>query len=273
MEFAGRDQKPAVAVMVLRLPRVAVHRPHVGGRTGYGHARLLFPEYGIPFEFVVDADIRNGNLRERFDSLILPSYISPRDFMEGRPAGSSPPEITGGFGAAGVENLRRFVESGGTLIALDRANDFVINQLKLPVVNISAATVQMFGRPGSTDVAAAAGTPLTIPGSFLRITADTRHPIAFGMPGEFSGMFNRGQVLESTGPDSISVATYPEGRLLLSGMALGAEQLQGKSAVMEVKRGAGRVVLFGIRPELRLQTRGTYKLLFNTLYLSASSRD
>ena len=106
-----------------------------------------------------------------------------------------------------------------------------------------------------------------------RIAADMKHPIAFGMPREFSGMFNRGQVLESRGPDSISVAAYPEGNLLLSGMALGADELRGKSAVMEVKQGAGRVVLFGIRPELRLQTRGTYKLLLNTIYLSAAERD
>ena len=271
LQFVGQDHKPPEPAMALRLPRVAVYRPHVGGRTGYGHARLLFPEYGIPFEFVVDADLRKGNLRERFDSLILPSYISPQEFMQGRAVGSSPPELTGGIGTAGVENLTRFVESGGTLIALDRANDFVINQLKLPVANTSGATVRMFGRPGSTDAAAdKPGPQLTIPGSFLRIAADMKHPIAFGMPGEFSGMFNRGQVLESRGPDSISVADYPEGTLLLSGMALGAEQLRGKSAVMDVKRGAGRVVLFGIRPELRLQTRGTYKLLLNAIYLSAA---
>src|SRR6185295_16037717 len=120
-----------------------------------------------------------------------------QELMQGRADGSSPPELTGGIGAEGVENLRRFVESGGTLIALDRSNDFVINQLKLPVVNISGATVRMFGRPGSTDAADKPGPQLTIPGSFLRIAADTHHPIAFGMPGEFSGMFNRGQVLES----------------------------------------------------------------------------
>ncbi len=53
-------------------------------------------------------------------------------------------------------------------------------------------------------------------------------------------------------------------------MALGESLLEGRPPVIEVRVGSGRVVLFAIRPEIRLQARGSYKLLFNVLYLSAS---
>lgn len=106
--------------------------------------------------------------------------------------------------------------------------------------------------------------------SYLRIHADTEHRIAYGMPEDLSGMFNRGQVLTPSGPEATPVAQFPAGELVLSGMALGESLLEGRSPVIEMRVGSGRVVLFAIRPEIRLQTRGSYKLLFNVLYLSAS---
>lgn len=54
-----------------------------------------------------------------------------------------------------------------------------------------------------------------------------------------------------------------ENELLISGMLAGGSELAGKSAVIECPVGAGRVVMFAINPMWRMQTHGSYQLLFN----------
>src|SRR5258708_16454837 len=80
-----------------------------------------------------------------------------------------PTELMGGVGPEGVKGLREFVETGGTLICLNRASDFAIEQFKLPLRDVVA------GLPR---------TDFYVPGSILRIELDTSHPIAKGMPKE-----------------------------------------------------------------------------------------
>jgi hypothetical protein len=54
-----------------------------------------------------------------------------------------------------------------------------------------------------------------------------------------------------------------------SGWLQGEELMAGRAAVVSVDVNPGRIVLFGLRPQHRGQTRATFPLLFNALYMSA----
>ncbi|MBV9958040.1 MAG: hypothetical protein JO360_06435, partial [Acidobacteria bacterium] len=169
--------------------------------------------------------------------------------------GTMPDEYTGGMGTDGVKALREFVEAGGTLVCLNRASDFAIEQLKLPVRDITAGLKR---------------TEYYAPGSILRTELDMTHPLAEGMPKESIAWVESSPVFEVSDEREASrvrvVARYPaEGSPLLSGWLLGGERLRGKAALVEVKLGRGRVILFGFRPQYRGQSLATYPLFFNAL--------
>ncbi|HEX8144363.1 MAG TPA: M14 metallopeptidase family protein, partial [Pyrinomonadaceae bacterium] len=84
-----------------------------------------------------DTEARAGNLRAKYDAIIIPDQ-SPRAILEGHKRGTMPEEYTGGLGTEGVRALRQFVEAGGTLICLNEASDFAVEQLKLPLRDVTA---------------------------------------------------------------------------------------------------------------------------------------
>jgi hypothetical protein len=179
--------------------------------------------------------MRGGNLRERFDVIVLPSE-SPGQIRSGRPAGSVPPEYTGGLGSAGVETLRAFLRAGGTVVALEQASLFAIEDLAAP------ATVVLGGR-GPRDAQTAVR--FSAPGSIFEVAVDVAHPVASGMDSVAALYFDSSPILDAA-PGGHAIASYRrEGSPLLSGFVQGAEMLAGGT-----DRGAG-----GRRPRdpVRLQ--------------------
>jgi hypothetical protein len=70
-----------------------------------------------------------------------------------------------------------------------------------------------------------------------------------------------------TGGDEARVvaARFPDGPLLLSGFVRGEEKLRRRAAVVELRRGAGRAVLYAFAPYFRGQIQATFPLLFNAV--------
>ncbi|HEX7294635.1 MAG TPA: hypothetical protein VF251_02705, partial [Pyrinomonadaceae bacterium] len=235
-----------------------------------GWTRWIYSSYDLNHGILTDRDIRAGNLTYRTVPFVDTSYrgvVFPdqpaRTILNGYRAGAMPPELTGGLGQEGVKALRQYVEDGGTIVFLNRASDFAIEQFKLPIRNVVA------GLPR---------TEFYVPGSILRIELDTTNPIAHGMPKQSIAWAEDSPVFELIDNATIAnqysvpssavkvVAWYPRnGDPLLSGWLLGANRIKGKAALLEVKMGKGRLILFGFRPQYRAQSLATYPLFFNAL--------
>ena len=249
----------AGALTLRRAPRVGLYRSW-NGSMDEGWTRWVLERLGVPYASLTDSAARAGNLRSRFDVVILPSE-SPGQIRNGRPAGSAPPEYTGGLGAAGAEALRAFLQAGGTVVALDQASLFAIEDLAAP------ATVILGGR-GPRDGQTVSR--FSAPGSIFEVVVDRAHPVASGMDSTAAIFFESSPILDAA-PGGRAIASYRrEGSPLLSGFVQGGEMLAGRAALIEAPVGAGRVILFGFSPQHRAQTNGTFKLLTNSILYGAA---
>ncbi|HZP47096.1 MAG TPA: M14 family zinc carboxypeptidase [Vicinamibacterales bacterium] len=230
-------------------PRVGVYHAW-GGNMDEGWTRWVLEQFEFPYARVFDRDVRAGNLRSRFDVVLLPD-ATYEQMLHGVPPGSLPDAYTGGMTDAGMRNLKAFVEAGGTLVGMDRAADLPLHLFDLPIRNVTAEA-------GEAD--------FYIPGSILRIAVDPSNPIGHGMPAEAAAFFVNSPAFEVQPREGVEVvARYPASNLLLSGWLLGERVIAGRAAVVRARVGSGHVVLLGFRTEHRGQPHGTFKLLFNAI--------
>jgi len=234
-------------------PRVGVYRSY-DASMDEGWTRWVFDTWNVPYASVVDSVVRAGKLREQFDVIVLPDQ-SPHELLEGL-SRRYPAPFAGGLGPEGVKALRQFATDGGTLVALNDASRFAVEQLLLPVRNVLEGV---------------ADDEFYAPGSIFRLELDTTDPIARDMPAQGIAWYEGGpafEVLDSAAARVIGRYPADAERVLLSGWVLHPERVAGRGALVEVKLGAGRVVLFGFRPQYRGQSIATYPLLFNSLQVT-----
>jgi hypothetical protein len=239
--------------------RVGLYQPWTASMDE-GWTRWVFDGWDLPYRSLHDAEIRAGDLRARYDVIILPD-LSPNSIVEGQRPGTVPSEYAGGLGDAGSAAIREFVRAGGTLICIDSSSEYAIEQLGLPISDVRPSTREQ--RSGEAFYA---------PGSILAIEIDPNHPIGYGMPERTIAYYSNSPLFEvaEDARNVTVVARYPETGQLLSGYALQPEYLSGKAALVEAGYGSGRVVLFGFRPQYRGQPHETFKILFNAIYRGAS---
>lgn len=251
----------------LDTPRIGLYKSWVANMDE-GWTRMVLESYAFDIDTLHDSDIRNKDLSS-YTAILLPSQ-APERLLHGHRTAMMPEIYTGGLGLEGTLALERYVTEGGTLVALDAASDYVIDQFGLPIENV---------------VKGVSASEFFIPGSIVRLDVDHTHPIGYGMPPQPAASFVRSRAfstirrsnLQEGGRIELSladpapvdvIARYAEEDILMSGWALGEDRfLGGKAAVVRVGHGEGAVVLFGFRPQFRGQTRATYKLLFNALMM------
>jgi hypothetical protein len=218
-----------------------------------GWTRWLFDRYEVPYATVHDRELRQEGLVRRFTSIVLPS-VEPDVLADGWESGTMPEEFTGGLGTAGAENLRRFVEEGGTLIALGRSVGWAVERLNLDVVD------RLDGQPRDVFFA---------PGAQITLRVDTTTNVGRGMPVDATAWIEGGAAFElPAGSAAVKVATYGRRPRVLSGWVRGIGSLAGAAAIVDLPVGRGRVVLYGIDPQQRGISMATFPLLFNALRAS-----
>jgi hypothetical protein len=218
-----------------------------------GWTRYIFDTFNVPYSSARDADIRQGNLHAKFDVLLFTSQRA-NEIVAGNAAGSLPAEYTGGITDAGVNNLKEFVNNGGTLVCFDDACDLAIKQFNLPLRNVLDGV-------RSSD--------FYCPGSIVALDVDNKNPLALNLPTKLPAYFINSSAFVTTGDGVRVIARYAKENVLLSGWLLGEEKLRGQVALAEVPTGKGRVVLFGFRPQHRGQAWATLPLIWNVLSSAA----
>ncbi len=253
--------------VTLHAPSLALYCPW-GGSISEGWMRLVLDRGGFSYRSLRNQDFRalanrvdgGAALRASYDLIVLPS-ISPEVLSQGREEARGPaltratwPEkYQGGLDDTGAAKLLEgFVREGGTLIALGAATRWTSHALELPVEpTLEFLSPEQFQAPGT----------------LVRATLDPKQPLAWGMPPSVAVYLAAGEAFRPRAyTEKIDVpALYARQDLLVSGHLVGGEHLAGRPALVDLKLGKGRIVLFGFSPLYRAQTEATFKLLFNAL--------
>jgi hypothetical protein len=217
-----------------------------------GWMKWLFDQYGIGYADVVSADFKR-DLNELYDTIVLPAGITKSRLVQGLDRSRYPEEWSWayGIGEDGWQQLRQFVQDGGTLLAIG---------------NSVATARELFSLP-ITPALPTDATKFYSPGSILSQRFDVSDPVAWGMRADTPVWFGEAdQAYNVTGGADV-VSNFPaSGKQLQSGWLIGDEYLNAKANVVKHQVGKGLVVTFGSEPTFRTWSRDPSRLLFNAAY-------
>jgi hypothetical protein len=267
---AALSALPAVPMHDAPAPRIAIYSQWTTTQD-LGWYRLTFDNFGIPYDLIYKEQVRQGDLRAKYDVIVMAAQNITR--QAALQAASSRPQpyqksdkyrflgaygetadMSGGFGQDGVDAFAKFLEGGGTLIATAGAARFPVEFGWAHTVDAEPITGVTAQRP-------------VVQADILR--AD--HPVFYGytgstMPVKYVGGFTLRAGVADQGH---VLARYTGGEAsVLSGAMVGADQLRQKAFAVDIPRannGNGRVLLFANNPIYRWQNHLEFNLIFNAI--------
>lgn len=268
------NEKPVVATNPMKTPRVGIVETWQHDMDG-GWTRYMFDEYHIPYTVLRPENMQTINLQRDFDVLIFTDkpksiYMTGKPERNGKPVPSNyPPEFAKGMEKKGFDNLMKFVNNGGKIMAWGAATELFLGPVSIGEKDDE--NKEEFMLPVSDIGKSLTSQGLYVPGSLLRLNFRNDHPLAWGMP-EQCGVFHRGTPVFRTSIPGLDmdrrvVAAFPEYEILMSGFAQKEELLKREAALVWVKKGKGQVILSSFNPQFRASTPVTFKLLFNAVLL------
>lgn len=301
VQAAALYREPVAKMIDVDLPKIALF--HTWRYTqDSGWARYTLEQLGIPYKLINKDHIRQGELLQRFDVIIVPDqsrldfkaivggidpkwgpmpYTKTREFPSHGVIDSSE-DITGGMGFVGLANLQEFVESGGMLITLGSGG-------------LLASDSGMARDVSSSKPAGTPGSHLTA--KILR----PEHPVTWGydevthvfhgnQPGFGVREFLQGMVVMQYGTQTLAQAEVEADKkadipvstdrknekdaagddhekrpLCLSGLVKEASDLQRKPAILDVPIGKGRILFYSWNPMHRHQNLHDFPFVTNAL--------
>jgi hypothetical protein len=291
--FSGFDQKS------VNLPRVAIYHTWYNTQDE-GWSRYTFEQRGIPYISIDKDDLKSGNLKSKFDVILVPrvrgnakmfingvdSKFGPMPYTKtaefpshGFPSATN--DMTGGPGFGGIDNLRKFVQEGGLLIALENSASIMAELGLAP--ELSPASSGSLFHPGSIVMAK---------------IRKSDSPIVNGYPEEFSifrgngpllqtNKYNRDLMLVQYGskplkdevpydgpimgmPNKLKVEKEEksEGKskpYVVAGMVRNEQEIIGHGSVFNVPVGKGNVLAFTFDPLHRYLNHHDSPMVWNAL--------
>ena len=160
---AALASMPDVAAHDADVPRVAMYSSWTGTQE-IGWVRFTFDRFGIPYELIYKERVKKGNLRADYDVIVMPTQNASRQAVFQQPADrpvpymkgpkykflgmyGETPDVTGGMGGEGVDAFAKFLETGGTLIAMGNAVRFPTELGFARTVDASGSTSSSFYAP------------------------------------------------------------------------------------------------------------------------------
>jgi hypothetical protein len=280
------------------LPLVAIYHSWFSTQDE-GWSRYTFEQRGIPYTSIDKDDLKAGELRKKFDVILVPrmrgeasdfiygidSKFGPMPFTKtteypshGTPDATN--DMTGGPGLDGMHQLQLFVDAGGVIITLD-------NSTKMVAETGIARELEPYQAQG-----------LFHPGSFVTVKArKTNSPLLYGYPETFHvfrgngplyqvDKYNRDMMVMQYGTKPLKdeveysgpIMGMPDKKLtkekkdekkdppyVLSGMVRNEQTIIGHGGIFNVPQGAGRIIAFTFDPLHRYLNHSDAPLVWNAL--------
>jgi hypothetical protein len=252
----------------LRAPRVALYYGKGCDQritNPQGEIMFVLTEWGFDFQRVNEIDIRNGSLKN-FDVVIFPDGFPDEMIMGWIYHAPYPGPDIEGLGSEGASQLEEFIKCGGGFIGLGRGGGKLLTPGYLDLLDINIA-----GEGYSS-------------GMIVRLKLNINHPIAYGYGDETLAFYGPEPIYNDPERGSV-VARFPADDIVESGYACSVHPrlrdvgqwtdpkvLANKAVIIDQKFGEGKVILMGLNPTHRTYWHRTYRLLFNALFYTVSSR-
>ena len=173
----------------------------------------------------------------------------------------------GSINQAGIEEVKRFIKSGGTLIAMGDANRWAlangITNIKYKITKNNDSTAFR-----NYDTQQEVARAQYIPGAIFNSRVDRTHPIAYGVTTSEIPLFREGTEMFEKSKNPFNTPLAYTKKPLLAGYISPANEkiLSGSAAVICNGFGKGQVISFADNPNFRAFWFGTSKLFMNAVF-------
>jgi hypothetical protein len=257
----------------LKMPRVALIETYMHDMDA-GWTRYVLDSFFIPFKVLHPGDFEKTDLSKDFDVIIFPHARKSALVKEKEEETNEyrsrnyPPEYMKKIEKEGINNLMTFLDKGGIIVSWGDSTKLFMGPQEISVPKMPK---EEFKLPVSDATDYLNKNDVFCPGSLLKINLLKDHPVTWGMEEE-AGVFYQGRMLFKTSipeldTDRRVLGKFPEKNILLSGYCEKEEKLENQTVMVWLKKNKGQIVMFGFGPQFRASTRGTFKLLFNSILL------